>query len=280
MKITSIDIQSINSSDAITLSFRDLKSTEPYNVKSILGLDAESITPQYYGSPGGSTYYTLSLDKRIITIQVGLNPDHTQGKSYSELRDDLYKKIYTSRYGKLNLVFKEDLMSVATISGFISKFEAPLFEKIPEIKLTIECDEPMLTALEPIVIYAPYLDPYNTVITDNMSTAPHGFSFELAIETLAGVSIPSLKIADPTDTWFFEMVPTGGFTNGDLIYFSSGYSKELYMVRNGVTIYLADTLSVASIWPLLFPGNNKFITNNAFNVRWKAVSYYPTYWGV
>lgn len=279
MKITSIDIQAINSPDAITLSFRDPKSINPYNIKSILGLDAESIVPQYYGSPGGSTYYSLSLDKRVITMQVGLNPTFADGKSYSQLRDEFYKKIYSSRYGKLQLIFKEGSSEVATISGFISKFEAPLFDQLPELKLTIECDEPMLKALEPVTIYSPTLDPSNTVLSDNKSTAPHGFSFEMQISS-AG-SLPSLTIIDPKDTWFFSIAPTGGFINQDILHFSSDYSKELYIERYGIgIIYLADAVVTGSVWPLIFPGDNTFNFSHSEDLLWLSVSYLPTYWGV
>lgn len=279
MKITSIDIQAINSPDAITLSFRDPKSINPYNIKSILGLDADSIVPQYYGSPGGSTYYSLALDKRVITMQIGLNPSFSNGKSYSQLRDEFYKKIYSSRYGKLKLIFKEGNSAVATISGFISKFEAPLFDQVPQLNLTIECNEPMLKAVEPVTIYTPDLNPYNTLISDNKSTSPHGFSFKMQISS--AVSLPSLTIIDPTDTWFFSMAPTGGFINQDILHFSSDYFKELYIERAGVgIIYLADAIVTGSVWPLIFPGDNTFNFTHSENLLWLYLSYLPTYWGV
>ncbi len=90
MRVTSVDIYASNSNNFISLSYRDPTSQNPFQVKSILGLDAEEITPKFYRAGGGAQgkYYDLTLSKRDIVVQIALNPTFALGKSYSELRDE------------------------------------------------------------------------------------------------------------------------------------------------------------------------------------------------
>lgn len=152
MKLTSIEIHPTGSSEIAVLSFRDPGSVNPYNVKGITGLDAEAIVPKHYKGSGSSNFYHMSLENREIAFRIGLNPRFSEYDTYSDLRDALYKMIASSRTGKLQLQFKNGIEVVAAISGSISKFETPLFDKTPEVQITITCDEPMLKALDPVVI--------------------------------------------------------------------------------------------------------------------------------
>lgn len=257
MKLTSIEIHPENSSDVVTLSFRDPKNTKRYNVKEITGLDADT------------------LDQRLVVMRIGLNPSF---RSYSDLRDILYKMIASSRTGRVQLRFLNGLSVIAVTSGFVSKLEAPHFGKVPEVVLTVQCDDPRLKAFTPVSESVSGLDLSNVNISDDESTAPHGFIFELGITA----DISDISIIAPADpTWSFEVVPSGGFTLGDELYFSSEVNnKYLYIIRGGTTINLADVILPGSIWPLIFPGNNIFTFSNATHLRLDALSYYPTYWGV
>ncbi len=152
MKITSIEINPSGSSEVVRLSFRDPGSVNPFNVKSITGLDADSIMPRYYTGFGNRNFYHLSLQGKDIVFRIGLNPQFDEYKTYSDLRDDLYRMISSSRTGKLDIHFKNDTDIIAGLSGLVSKFENSLFEKAQEVLLTVNCDEPMLKALEPVVI--------------------------------------------------------------------------------------------------------------------------------
>lgn len=276
MKLTSVELHADNSSDVIVLSFRDPKATNPYNVKGIVGLDAGDITPRTYGSSLNTKFYNMLLQKRDIVIKVGLNPQFSNGVSYSDLRDNLYKKISSSRSGKIQLQFKNGLEVVAAISGFISKLEAAHFDKTQEVQITINCDEPMLKALDPVSFNVNDFNPAKTIIFDDKSTAPHGFAFEMIILQ----NIPSLAFSDPNDYWSFELIPLGGFLTKDILHFSSEYNKYIYLVRNGLIIHLADVVMPGSVWPILFPENNVLAFNKPSSVAWFSVTHYPTYWGV
>ncbi len=105
MRLTSVNIYAPNSNNVINLSFRNPMSQNPYIAKSIVGLDADEITPNFYGISDLSNkkYYNLSLKKRDVVIQIGLNPNFSLGKSYSDLRDDLYKLISSARTGSYSV---------------------------------------------------------------------------------------------------------------------------------------------------------------------------------
>lgn len=280
MKLTSVEIHPANSSEVVVLSFRDPRRLNPYNVTGITGLDADEIVPRYYGNSGNSNdkFFNLVLTKRDIVVRVELNPVFVVDQTYSDLRDALYKVIASSRTGVVQLQFKNGAEVVAAISGFVSKFESPHFDKVPSVQLTINCQGSMLQALDPVNIPLPGLDPALTHIIDDKSTAPHGFKFQM----VAG-SVPSMKITDPSnDAWSFEVIPAGGgFHSGDIVFFSSDFNdKYLYLVRSGAVIYLADVITPGSMWPILFPGDNQLAFTNPTSFVWNDISYYPTYWGV
>jgi hypothetical protein len=280
MKLTSMEIHPAGSSDVYVMSFRDPGTQNPYNVISVEGLDVDAIVPKYYGVSANSldNFYNLSMENRQIVPRVSLNPYYAPGKTYSDLRDDLYKAISSSRTGLIEFWFKNGEDVVAVISGWMLKFESDLFSKSPEIKMTVRLKDPMLKA--PVVTNVPVagLDPALTVITDDVSTAPHGFDFTM---TFTG-ALASVKITDPDDlSWSFEVTPAGGFLNGDVLHFSSQWkNNQLYLVRGGVTIYLGDKITPGSMWPIIFPGDNKFSFSGAAVKNWTTISYFPTFWGV
>lgn len=282
MKLTSVEIHPAHSSDVAVLSFRNPSSINPYNIKSILGLDADAIIPKHYGPFGSSKFYNLSLMNREVVLKIGLNPNFSLSKSYSDLRADLYRMISSSRTGNISLYFKNGDEIVAAISGFVSKFEAPLFEKVQEVQITITCSEPMLKSLTAFVQEAGSFASDILTVDDTQSTAPHGFTAAINITA----NIPSLSISDPDDdSWIFAIVPPGGtLLSGDIINFSSVYNdKYLYIIRHGTfTTYLqlADSIAYGSVWPIIFPGENTLILTSSPSVKWISLSHYPTYWGV
>lgn len=287
MRVTSIDIRAVNTSNVCSLSFRDPTSQNPYQVSGIVGLDAEEIVPRYYGASGGSDdkYYTLSLQKRDVVVKIVLNPRFALLESYSSLRDELYRLIASARTGALRLEFKDGVTVVASVSGFVSKFETDQFAKQPSATLTISCDEPMLRGPSIIEVDVGELDPEYPVIEDELSTAPHGFVFDVTFTS----DMDDFIIADSELNWAFGLAfgLYGGFHVGDVLHFSSEHNaKELYLTRSAAPgappgapqIHLAHVVSPRSIWPIIFPGTNSFVCSTGF--EWTSMSYYPTYWGV
>lgn len=285
MKITSVELHPDGSASEAILSFRDPTRSNSYNVREITGLDADEITAKYYGGSGSSAkFYNLEMEHRQPVFRIQLNPNYEEDETHSSLRDALYRMIASSRTGKLSVHFKNGSTVVAAISGFVSKLESPLFEKEPEVKITLDADDPMLRALTPEVIDVEDLDPDTTVITDLLSTAPHGFKFELTFVAAKA----SVNLHDPGDaTWAFEVTPAGGFLIGDVLHFSSEKNdKYLYIQRGGTQIHVADKITPGSVWPILFPDVNTIkidgvvVTLGVRNMNWTALSHRPSYWGV
>lgn len=278
MKVTSIElVPEYNLAESAIFSFRDPDASNPYVVKGITGLDAESIIAKYYGTPTG-IFHDLSLENREVFFKIGLNPNYSLLNTYSSLRDTLYKLIASSRTGRLFIKFKNGSTVVAETSGFISKLETALFEKTQDVILSVKCSDPMLKDPNQTTVTVAGLDPANTVIIDNKSTAPHGFWFNLNITN----TLASIVINDPANVdWSFSIVLPGGFVSGDLIVFSSVYNqKTLYLVRAGSAYSLADSILPGSAWPIIFPGSNTFSIANPTKVSWASIWYWATYWGV
>lgn len=280
MKIDSVELHPEGSDFVAVLSFKDPTRQNPYNVKSISGLDAEAIIPRYYGTATNSNkkFYNLSQQKRDFVMLVDLNPQFSAGKSYSDLRDDLYRMLASSRTGLIEIQFKEAGVVVAAISGLATKLEATHFEKNPQVQLTVSAEDGALRAPAPVNVNVAGLNLADVNIVDALSTAPHAFDFTL---TFTG-ALASINISDPTDaSWSFVVTPAGGFLVGDVLHFSSEpKDKKLYVVRGAATIYLADKIVSGSVWPILFPGDNHFGAVSPASMVINAISYYPTYWGV
>lgn len=278
MKLTSVELHPTNSSEVAVLSFRDPGAKNPYNVKAITGLDADSIIPRHYTGSGSSNFNNMYLEDRDVVIRIGLNPNFSENKTYSDLRDALYKMIASSRTGKLEMQFKNGTHAVAAISGHVSRIESPLFEKTQEVQITIHCDEPLLKAIDPVIIeYTAPAGSTNITIEDKLSTAPHGFYFDLQLLT----DMDSFTMEDPNDVdWKFEVTPSGGFLEDDRIIFSSEENnKGIWVIREESTTPIADSILPTSVWPVIFPGVNRFKINTSL-VTWLEILYYPTYWGV
>lgn len=278
MKLTSVEFHPDGSSDVMELSFRDPMRELPYNVKGIQGLDADEIVSQFYGAPGTVSFFNMVMVKRTVVALMELNPDYAASESPSSLRDRVYKMIATSRKGLVHLWFKNGETVVATISGYFGKVEAPLFTDTPEVQVTINCDEPLLKSPDLVSIPVIGLDPALTVITDDVSTAPHGFKFEMSFDA----PVASFIMADPDDDdWEFVVTPVGGFLIDDVLHYSSEYNnKYVYIVRAGNTIQLADVIEMGSVWPMIYPGDNSFSVSSGVSMDWDSITYYPTFWGV
>lgn len=280
MKITSIELHPANSSAVFTFSFRDPARQNPYNIKNIVGLDAEAIIPRYYGTAlnSDSPFYSQLLQKRDLVIRIELNPRFNLGETYPSLRDDLYKIISSSRTGLVEIWFKNGSVVVATISGLITKFEGSHFARVPEVQLTFQTVEPLLKAPTATNVTVAGLDPADTLISDTVSTSPHGFAFEIALLN----NLATISIGDPNDaSWTFDVTPSGGFLANDVVHFSSDFNnKFLYIVRGATPIYIADAIVPGSIWPLIFPGDNTFGFDSPTLIQWNAISYYRSYWGI
>lgn len=286
MRVTNVEMYSPTLEEPIDFSLRESDPTARYKVRVITGLDAEEIIPKFYGwglnasNSIDGRYYNLNMKPREVVMRIVLNPRFDLDESYSDIRDDLYRAISASRTGMVELHFKAGATDVSHIKGFISKFEVPYFVQLPEVQLTVRCDDPMFRGVNPVVMGDTEIATSNPILVpDSRSTAPHGFAAELTC-TVASTTL-TFQDVNPSPNWQFVITPNGGFLVGDKVYISSEYSnKYLYIIRGGATTQLVDKVSPMSIWPLLFPGANSFYIPEIAKFDFDLISFYAAYWGV
>lgn len=280
MKVTSIELNPSVSTDACVFSFKDPTRLNSFNVLDIEGLGADGIVPQFYiGSGSGAKFYNLAPIPRELVFDIEFNPNFAAGETYPGLRDRLYKMIASSRIGQLDVEFKNGNLIVAVVSGFITKLEPAIFSKTPGAKLTINCSDGLLRGKNLIEVDVSDMDTDETLIVDDLSTAPHGVSFELVVTgNIFGITFRDAVLSFTR----FEIEPVGGFLIGDVLHVSSEVNeKEVYLVRGGNTIHLADTIRPsAKVWPVIFPGENNIVIEGGGSFEWQAISYKPAYWGI
>lgn len=282
MRITGVELSSDNA-NIFTFGTSQVPSNDKYLIKTIVGLDADELNRKFYGfgAQSNSKFYRYGLTKREIVLRVVLNPNYSINESFSEIRDDLYRTISSSRTGLINLLFTGGGSALATISGYITKFEVPYFSKVPEIQITIQCPDPMLRGYSPVKYTQGEINSQNPLIVpDSSSTAPHGFSF--SVEFLSAKTDFLIKDDDAFPEWSFRVIPSGGFSVGDTLFMSSEYGdKKLYIKNNiGQITSLMDRIEPGSLWPIIFPGTNEFYIQDIGSLDWLNLSYYPAYWGI
>jgi hypothetical protein len=280
MKVTSVELRPDNTSlIPAVFSYKDLNHRNPYNVKAILGLDPGDIINETFLGLNNSQLNDLSLLKREIVIVVELNPFFADGEDFSDLRDALYRMIWTTRSGLVHLDFKNGSNVVALTSGLVIHVESAQFSKTPAVQITIKCDEPMLRGPDDINVPLDDFDHSRITVYDPLSTAPHGFNFMVTFTEAASrfkMGVVGEELRD------FVVTPIGGFLNGDVLICSTDFNKRaLTVTRGSVTTHLMDAVSSEAVWPILFPGRiNIFELEHPEKFTWNLFSHIPAFWGV
>ncbi|MET0786291.1 MAG: hypothetical protein ABWY25_06255 [Paenisporosarcina sp.] len=285
MRVTNVSLYtgvSPTGTEVLTFSLNKYDPDSVYMARNMIGLDGEELIPRFYGFglQTKNKFYDFAMKPRDIVMRVVLNPRFHLDESYSDVRDDLYRAISAVRTGVVALHFNSGGTTVARIFGFITKFEVPHFSPLPEVQLTIRCNDPMFRAINSVLYDPTELPTVNPIIiADGLSTAPHGFFMQVTFKAAA----PSFTIQDvPTNPdWTFKVTPVGGFLTGDILNFSSDYAnKYLYITRGAATIYLVDKIQPDSVWPIIFPGATKFHFVDIASFNWNKLEFYAAYWGV
>ena len=276
MNVTSIQLYATTTlatkNQIAAFSLDSTSYTDRYIIRNITGLDVDEIVPKMYGSgQNGSKYYNMKPSPRELAMRIILNPQYSSNQTPEMLRQELYKVISSYRTGQIELRFMNGLIELGTLQGLIIKFEAGLFNQVPEVQLTVRCVFPFFRKSSRTS--AQLSSDYSVVTTQ--STAPHGFQLEL---TATGTN-SFLQIAKPSDgDWVFRV--TYFFIPGDKVFLSSEEdNKYIYTSRSGAITQLGSSIVSGSLWPLLFPGFNQFELGP---VNWTVDGfyYYETHWGV
>lgn len=293
MIINAIQLWSAVESSGTDVSFAELSLdkadlTESYIVEKILGLDADTIIPKFYGNYSDDEFYEMSMPPRDVNLKIQLNPQYSEGETPSSLRDALYRAISYSRTGLVHLRLMLGAVQVAYIQGFIKKLESDIFTANPNVEMIVECGFPFLRSPTYTDIAGdPGVTPPNPTLIDSLSTAPHGFVMELQFTATVATSF-TIQGKSGTVEWPFKILRPDGdpFVSGDRLYLSSERdNKYLYMVPNGSDpgegddVLLVDSIDINPIWPIIFPGENQLGFSTS-NVLINSLTFKHHYWGV
>lgn len=283
MRINNITLSTFSDGeDVMRLIFRDSNMKEPYVVKTVGGLDATDIIANFSGFGANSTpFFDMSLAKRTIILRLGLNPTFRNNRSHSNLRDELYRLIALDRSGKIRVHFCMNNDKLAFVDGKVTKIETNHFELGPEGQITIES--------KPGILRSPTINEIDVgtfgrefIITDCISTAPHGLAFKAEF-----LENTSEFIMQGADTVFSlrraEALGQPGFNVGDILHVSSE-GDDLYVRLKRQT----DTSPISIIenvegfrgsqWPMIYPGRNSF--NLITNAKITELNYREAFWGI
>ena len=260
---------------------------DKFFVKAMVGLDAGEITTAFYGFGADPSvrFHNLKLPSREVVIRAVLNPDYLLNESYSDLRDGLYRAIATSRRGTVRLLFLSAGSERAYLDGHVIRFEVPHFSKIPELQITLRCDDAALKGLLPTELNgSDILDPLDGThiqFMDSLSTMPHGVLYRGKLNTDAPPT--SVTIACPDGNWEFTV--DYAFSTGDTLEISSiENDKHVTVTADGssTAVPIANSITPGSLWPVVFPRENRwhFPQVGNFLPNEHHISFYPRYWGL
>lgn len=274
-------------------SLDNASTSESYILQQGWGFDLDEILPHFSGTNLTDDYYKMVPKERLIVMKIKLNPQLVASETIESLRDHLYRVIASSRTGLVELRVMSNGSTVKYIQGKIKKFENDPWSSEPQVQISILCENPYFRSpsFVDLSATAAVLAPHPTlVITDNQSTAPHGFKMRIRftgthstffqINSLAGGSVLPFRI---------NRDGAASFVTNDLLYFSSEQDdKHLYYVKysDSSTKLLFDSIAINQIWPMIFPGENRFTwyTNpsptptSAFVIE--MFKYRNQYWGL
>jgi len=298
MRVTSIELYSDRFEENLRFSLRKQNSFEKYMVRHIVGLDAEELIPRFYGfskqapmpaSASRDKFYDFTMKPRQVSMRVILNPNFKNNESYSDVRDELYKMISATRTGQVIMYFHAEATAVAQLEGSITKFEAGYFNALPEVQITINCENPFLRGVIP-VIYDLNDDSYPDPIViddyihvpDSLSTAPHGVKIIGVYNTTENSF--SLRDHESPGEYEWQFIASGfsAVADDEIVISSIAGEKNVLLVSGATTTYLLDKITSVSMWPMIFPGENRIwcqeVAEGTLDIT--RVEYYPLYWGV
>lgn len=309
MNITAIRIYTtdnyigIPSESYVEFPLVDLNSNLNYIVKGITGLEPPAVPTK--GSRTISNNFGAT-EARQVDILLALNPTYGGNPTtISDLREEFYKKLTRPISGDLSIRLYNGDNEVARASGDLVRIETDLFSVEPELLITVSCKNYLFISPTPYLLYGdyygygPHVDHTDKFIgyvnavdgklyfsySDDMSTAPHGLYLEIEVKTqyLFGLDIQTY-FADTKISSFLLGIYLG---LGKRLIVSSIFG-DLKVIRRSTTdnwvsytdVSQISTVSPASLWPALYPGDNVFrLTNgSSFNIR--SLYHFPTYWGV
>lgn len=251
-----------------------------YLTKDIVGLGPTKQKAVVEGSDTtGVPILGNQAEKRQIAVRTGLQP--ILGKSFSHLRDDLYK--YMSRSVLVSLM--DGSMIKAQARGYISAMDPVHFTTQPEIQFFVDCNDGELTAPKKTDIPLSTLNTLNPLISYEDGTAPTGLTMQFTVTA----NHSNFSFTNHSRLWYVgdvavtnALTVTLAFLTGDIVKISTHpNNRRISVTRAGVEYDLGGYVNAGAIWPKLYAGVNTLSWTMASSwMTWNSASYIPRFWGV
>jgi hypothetical protein len=281
MKFTKLRI-SVTGQTSVDLPVVGATPSGPFLLKNVDGLGPAAVDVSIADTVNqGGVYLGRRPQNREIVARIGLQPDWNTGQTSSDLRNTLYGLMSPGYNEHVLVQIMDGDTVVAQVEGQVSRFEAAIFSKDPEVQITIPCFSPYFTAPNAIVAEPELVveGGSTTFIIDNPGTAPSGYSMTMKFgQAHSG----SLQISDD-NPFGARFSLNHGFVLNDSFVFNTTPGNR------GISKIPAGSSTAQSIlgdysygpWFQLHGGENKLKVNNTM-LTWSGFKfmYTPAYWGV
>lgn len=268
----------------VEFSLSSFDLTSSFIVKKISGLEPPEISAWSNARSNNTNFGALT--PREVSILLKLNPNNSEGKTVSQLRDELYKLINAPGGNEIQffLVPSEDLPH-KILTGAVSRIEANAFAQEQEALITMVFPNPLIKDYqqENLLSIAEIdpTDPSKYTITDPGSTAPHGINLTLVwtnptpgyfrMET----HHPNFISSNFEIEWFLA--------EDNVLVLNSEYGSleaTIYESWGGDSLNVGSAIKAGSTWPTIYPGSTVLYFPNISNWIPIDFSHHRTYWGI
>jgi hypothetical protein len=269
----------------LTINNGGLIEDDFIQVKDIQGLDPVKAGVDTVAAATRDGLISLNTDvaSRNIIIILRANADWNIW-SPETLRKFIYS--YFIPKNRIKLIFDSDEYGLVTISGVVESCDANPFSKDPEFIISLICEDPYFTAVNPVTAHLPIISPgdFNGSATDISldGTVPIGFTADIAHGTLTTVWI---QVESPS-TSIFTLAPVPPASSGVKIQVGSIPGQKYVRLADtttGAFTNILKDLVFGSVWPFLQPGDNKIAVMGAgasgSGFSWD-LTYYKKYGGI
>jgi hypothetical protein len=227
--------------------------SEGFIIQDIEGLDPVKATlvSSSFANMDGEQYQSSRREKRNLLFTLGLEPDHVT-QTVKSLRNRLYGHFMPK--SNVNFRFFSDDFPTVDISGRVESFEAPLFAKDPEARLSLVCFNPDFYDSNPVLINGSTTAGSTETEINYVGTVESGIVFRIAINrTIIGFTI----FNRPADNSIRSLEFLAPLLAGDIIEISTAVgSKGATLIRSGIGTSILYGVSPYSSWIEMLPGLN------------------------
>jgi len=260
----------------IDLPIFGVQTTSPYQITAADGLgppEFDLVLAETH-APGG-IFVSRRSQGREIVIRIGLNPNHLEGQTISDLRYTLYGLLSPNvdpGNQSIDILLMQDNITQATVTGYVKRIEIVPFNKDPEVQLTISCLGPYFNA--PAVTSVEIDENSSSFTVDNAGLAPTGIAFEITFNTI--LSSFTISVVGGKTMRFNTAIQA----NDILTVNTDEASRFVGLKRNDIYIRYMEILANESEWITLHGGTHTFQVTEPTTFSWNSFQYRIRYWGI